>query len=317
MRRKGKRRKLKPDILIVCEGKTEEIYFKSIKEEIERSDCAINIIVKETGKSTAVELIEAAQSEITQDDKNDQYWAVFDKNGYTKHEEAFKIAQKRGKKVNIAFSSICFEHWILLHYEQNKTPFPKCKDVIDHLDNPAYYPGYEKPIVTYHNLKDKTERAIKNAAWLRYNMQDELKQNDGKIYKINPYTDVDKLISILISYDREIIWGKIGEFVLFEDLRIKFEKCEEHHNDLSVGIIIENNTSNTYIENNNTKNFYLTDNTGQHFNFILKESVIIANGETKKFELIFPESAASNDAILNFQFKNYVLLVKLEYKDTE
>ncbi len=50
MERKGKKRKLKSYILIVCEGKTEEIYFKSIKEDVEYSDYTIDIIVKKTDK---------------------------------------------------------------------------------------------------------------------------------------------------------------------------------------------------------------------------------------------------------------------------
>lgn len=313
MRRQGKKRKLKPYILIVCEGQTEEIYFKSIKEDIEKSDYTFEVIVKETDKTTAVELVELAQSQISKDDKDAQYWAVFDRNGYTKHAEAFKVSKKRGKEIDIAFSSICFEHWVLLHYEKNSTPFSKCKNVIDYLDSSGLYPDYEKATVIYHNLKNKIDRAMENAAWLRHKMEYELKQNGGEIYKVNPYTNIDKLVSILIGYNQEIIWGRMGEFSSIEGLCIKIEECEERQNDLILRIVMKNShKSHTHIENNESKNFYLTDNKKRRSDSTIEETVIIANNETKNFELIFPKVDRSNDTILNFKFKRYVLLVRLE-----
>ena len=72
-----------------------------------------------------------------------------------------------------------------------------------------------------------------------------------------------------------------------------------------------NHKSYTHLENNNSQNFYLTDNKGKRFDFIIEKAVIIAENETKNFELIFPKSAVSNDTKLNFQFKNYILFVEL------
>jgi YHS domain-containing protein len=56
-----------------------------------------------------------------------EVWAVFDKDGHPNHEEAFELASTdiAGKKVNIAFTSIAFEYWILLHFESNHTAFVK------------------------------------------------------------------------------------------------------------------------------------------------------------------------------------------------
>ena len=83
----------------------------------------------ESIKTDAVNLVKLAKQEI----KNyDEVWAVFDKDGYTKHEKAFDDAQKHG--IKLGFSSIAFEHWILLHYEQNRTAFPKSQKVIDYLE---------------------------------------------------------------------------------------------------------------------------------------------------------------------------------------
>ena len=60
----------------------------------------------------------------------DEVWVVFDKDGYTKHEEVFELAKNGAREVKIAFSSIAFEHWALLHFTKCSTAFPKsdCKD---------------------------------------------------------------------------------------------------------------------------------------------------------------------------------------------
>lgn len=51
----------------------------------------------------------------------DESWVIFDKDGYTKHSEAFKLARQHN--IKIAFSSISIETWILSHFERNKIAF--------------------------------------------------------------------------------------------------------------------------------------------------------------------------------------------------
>ncbi|MCP4346785.1 MAG: RloB domain-containing protein [Desulfobacterales bacterium] len=317
MRRGRQKRKLKPYLLIVCEGTVvEEYYFKSIIEELDNDEYAFDVVLVESEKTTAVELVKVTQSYITKDDKEAQFWAVFDKNGYTKHEQAFKLAEKRGKKVNIAFSSIAFEHWVLLHYEQNKTPFSKSGNVIDYLDKSGHYPGYmkreEKAELIYPELRDKTETAIENAAWLRYEMKTDLDLQDGKIYQINPYTDIDRLISILLNYNKQIIWGNIGETIPVDGLNIRIANCTESENNLVMEVLIENNQSVAYVENNESRNFYLTDdNSRKNFECKIEPPVLIFPDETKSFKLVFSDMAMLNNIKLNFEFKNNLLIVPL------
>ncbi len=311
--RKRKRRKLKPYLLIVCEGETEEYYFKSIKEQLDSNEYAFDVVVAESEKNTAVELVKEAQSYITKDDKDAQFWAVFDKNGYTKHEQAFQLAEKRGKNVKIAFSSIAFEHWVLLHYEQNKTPFPKSEDVIEHLEKSGYYPGYmkreQKAVLIYPDLRDKTETAIENAAWLRYETRSDLALQNGKIYQVNPYTDIDRLISILLNFDKQIIWGNVGEAISVDGLNIRIASCSESENSLVIKVSIENNQSLTYVENNESRNFYLTDGSGNSFECRIEPPVLISPGEIKPFNLVFSDMATLHSIKLNFKFKNNLLIV--------
>ena len=194
-----KLRQLKPSIYIVCEGtNTERIYFEAIAQENDVFEkYAITVYPSEEDqikaskkegesiKTDAVNLVKLAKQEV----KNyDEVWAVFDKDGYTKHEEAFDDADKHG--IKLGFSSIAFEHWILLHYEQNRTAFPKSQNVIDYLEQAGYFTGYSKKadISIYPRLQHLTQTAIENAAWLRMQMAKDLAACDNKKYELNPYT---------------------------------------------------------------------------------------------------------------------------------
>ncbi len=148
-----------------------------------------------------------------------EVWAVFDKDVHPKHEEAFELAQQEieGKTVNIAFSSIAFEHWFLLHFEKNQTPFLKsacrikqnyfncgtgefpedcygAKCLAGYLKINQYLPNYIKSGATtnFKLLLQNQQIAFENAAWLRFKMP--LNQ---PIYELNPYTTVDKLVKSL------------------------------------------------------------------------------------------------------------------------
>ena len=61
----------------------------------------------------------------------DEVWVFFDKDGHPKAKEAFEMARITeidGKKINIAFSSRCFEYYLLLHFERKHPEFhnPVC-----------------------------------------------------------------------------------------------------------------------------------------------------------------------------------------------
>src|SRR6476661_4571986 len=142
--RKKKGKQLNYSIYIVCEGtNTEPIYFKAIAEQedvvkeyrvtvypSEEDQIKASKKEGESIKTDAVNLVKIAKREREINNYN-EVWVVFDKDGYTKHEEAFLYAKTHGVKV--AFSSIAFEHWILLHYEPNREAFDKSQNVIDYL----------------------------------------------------------------------------------------------------------------------------------------------------------------------------------------
>lgn len=155
----------------------------------------------------------------------DEIWAVFDRDGHTYHKEAFELAENEinGKKVNIGFSSRSFEQWILLHFEKSVNPFEKteCKNEKGKPLNCNKHIGCQgnKCLVGYIRkhflptyaksnecedlakimsiLMKNKDKAFENAAWLKAEMKPNLAQNQGKIYEINPYTNLDILLKRL------------------------------------------------------------------------------------------------------------------------
>ncbi len=222
-------------IFIACEGQsTEPNYFQAIQEEVEDNGLLVITVYpdnkEKNNRTDPMGLIIECQKRLTQG--FDEVWAVYDKNGYLKHKEVLDAANTpiSGKTVNIAFSSISFEVWILLHFEKSITAFVKsdCKDATDHYINCGsninpgdcngarcvagqlrvknYFPDYSKKklINIYRYLKPYTYNAIINAAWLEKNLT-----QGADFYDQNPYTTVDKLIKRLFDIHDEYSWGVI------------------------------------------------------------------------------------------------------------
>jgi RloB-like protein len=240
-----KPRKFPTTIFIACEGRnTEPAYFERIKEQIEDDgNFALTIYPnneEKEPKTDVIGLIKECQERI---EDFDEVWAVYDKNGYTKHKEAIELAneEKNGKKVKIAFSSIAFEVWVLLHFERNDNVFDKsdCKNeagkyigcgkenvtdgcngstcVSGYLRSKGYLPTYSKKknLDIYPALKDKTVTAIINAAWLSTKYNDDI-----LIYNRNPYTSIDFLIKRLFDIHNQYEWRWLNKS--FEFCNVEF-----------------------------------------------------------------------------------------------
>lgn len=189
--KRGKR-KVKRRLFIVCEGKkTEPYYLNGFIKDCNFRGKPVDVRVVKVEKNTAKELVEKAVA--LREIPGDEVWAVFDKNGYTKHHEAFKRA--KAQKVNIAFSSISFEYWILLHFEYSTRPFSSADKIIGYLKNKSYM-NYEKNDETiYDSIKDRTRTAMTHARKVR---KYQCEANPAyKIYELNPYTNVDELLKAI------------------------------------------------------------------------------------------------------------------------
>lgn len=171
----------------------------------------------ECPKTDPIGLINVA---IERKDDYDELWVVFDKNGYTKHKESFELAKKNN--INIAFSSIAFEIWVLLHFERSNDSFVKSANVISEKfhNNSKYIDDYAKSgdYSVFPKVQTKTIEAFKNASWLR----NWLYSNNPKysIYMVNPYTDVDALVKKLLLDEFIYEYREVGQNLIFDGVEM-------------------------------------------------------------------------------------------------
>lgn len=173
---------------------------------------------------------------ITQLEAYNEVWVIFDKDGHPKTKEAFEEAERNeveGKHVQIAFSSRCFEYYLLLHFELLYKAFEKSecnekkydrygsasKTVCFHCMTDRAIPGKachgEKCIngyarskgywkqskdsgSTYPLVKDRLWTGICNAHTVRW--KSNISDAEPDFYKRNPYIDVDRLTCRLMGY---------------------------------------------------------------------------------------------------------------------
>ncbi len=196
--RKQNNREVRERVLILCEGETEPIYFSGIKDEKMQTNppAANRITIHLTNKNTGRELVKLAKdlkkASETEQNPYDAVWVVIDKDGYTKHPETFN--QAKDNAFQIAFSSIAFEYWFLLHFTMTTAADSKADNLIKRLKK-AGYKEYDKKGNHYTILKDRTDSAIANARAARKILDIE----DTPIYTRNPYTDVDILVEYLMN----------------------------------------------------------------------------------------------------------------------
>lgn len=229
-----KKRKPPLSIFIACEGSnTEPLYFEKLNEIMEDEEnfpYAVTVYpdkeVDEKPKTDAIGLIKVA---IERKEDFDELWVVFDKDGYTKHKEAFDLAKENG--VNIAFSSISFESWVLLHFERNNMRFEKSANIIDEKfhKNTTYLKDYAKSgdYNIYPKIKDKTKEAFSNASWLRNWLNSTIPNYIN--YEVNPYTDVDFLVKKLLLDDVVYECRDIGQNLVFNEVKIEVNNVNNEY----------------------------------------------------------------------------------------
>lgn len=319
------KKKLFHTIFIACEGKnTEPHYLGRIVEAMdEERRISVTIFPKpkfvpgeegeegieeEHRRSDPVGLVEEAQRRLSEG--FDEAWAVFDKDGHTGVAKAFQLATEAtdGKRVNIAFSSIAFEHWVLLHFERNTTAFLKSKNIIDECflsTGSGFFPNYAKRRETdiYPVLKDKTLTAIENSAWLRQQMQAALENGDGKFYELNPYTDADCLVKKLLDIPLEFTWANYNEDAHFAGFTIRASQGGN-----AISIHLSNHTERAFVLNpGNTANYFFLHN--YDYSLQIAQTVMIAPGNSAVIELN-SEVPLPNTARLVFQVENERLLIE-------
>ena len=199
---------MKPNkrILILCEDKKSSLlYFKSFKndEEFKRHLQAADVDVFHPKNFSPLGLVNDAikrqrEATVEKNPYND-IWVVFDKDKHTNIHSAYTKAQKNKEKfkINIAISIICFEYWILLHFNRSTRAFNTCDELISFIKM-NYFPKYNKCTNCFEELRDKIDTAIKNGKWVEKQVKNDINRGT-KAYNLGAYTDVHKLVEKLIK----------------------------------------------------------------------------------------------------------------------
>ena len=126
---------VKPILRIFCEGKkTEPHYFNGYIGRKFPANSRLKVIrIEPTKKNTPKELVEEAVKAKKAALDGDVFWVVYDRESEQKypdglHEKAHSNAQKNG--VFIALSNVCFEVWLLLHFQESTAAYTHCDDLI-------------------------------------------------------------------------------------------------------------------------------------------------------------------------------------------
>lgn len=103
---------------IAAEGeKTEVQYFSQLKSELNSSRVQLHIIEREQPSHSAPRHVLASLLQFKKTEKikaSDQLWLVIDKDRWQQQLDEV-CANARKENIHIAFSSPCFELWLLLH----------------------------------------------------------------------------------------------------------------------------------------------------------------------------------------------------------
>jgi hypothetical protein len=179
---------------IFCEGSTEEAYFEAYKRKIHCAAVVIEHSHHGDPKGLVAEAIKAKEGSPA----NDIFWVVYDaeelsqRNKLRSHSEAFQAANRNG--INIAFSAICFEVWLLLHFIPNPSMFLQPSKAVKELQK--YIKNYKKgDLNILTTLLDKLSAARLNAASLAQRQQ--RNNPDVPMYEYNPYTTVHLLLDAI------------------------------------------------------------------------------------------------------------------------
>lgn len=183
------------------EGETERNYFLGIKQDpdFKKKLSALTVKVELSKKQASTAMVEQTLSLMDAADREgnpyDTAWLVFDHDHNPKRREAWMEAQKDASlKNNIAFSSIAFEQWYLLHFAQSARPYATSAALIKALKK--FLPDYQKAQRNdFQILKDHLDRGLENANWLHQERQKE----DTPIFDQNPVTTVHFLLAYLLS----------------------------------------------------------------------------------------------------------------------
>ena len=102
----------KEEVLVVCGGQTEQIYFNAFKQ-VFRPSLGNVIVVTAVAAKHPMQIVEYAIKAKQRKDSYNVIWCVFDKDDFKDFDVAITFAQRNN--IGVAFSNQAFEVWFINH----------------------------------------------------------------------------------------------------------------------------------------------------------------------------------------------------------
>jgi len=192
-------------LLILCEdGKSSQTYLKSFKkdEKLKRKLSAVSIEIYRPDDNSPLGLVNEAikkQKQAKQDrNKYDDIWVVLDRDRHAQMPEALGLALN--KKINFGLSVVCFEYWVLLHYEKTTHGFRNCAEIITRIKK-NHLGSYTKGSFSFAEITFRIKDAIENGYWLEKQIEPDILRGK-KPYELAAYTNLHRLVQKLIDPDK-------------------------------------------------------------------------------------------------------------------
>jgi len=310
----SKQKSIKKTVYILTEGKTEEAYFARIGEILGNDTdwkYSVTVEVREIIDGSKTDPVKMVKEAKEHKGSFSEIWVVFDKDRERDilNEKAIALALK--SKIKIAFSSISFEHWIILHFEKSTFAFQR-SDCESRSTNAVpvicvcggticastyikqnYYPTfYKAKSKLFDELKSNSVNAIENAAWLRLH-----KSPFTDIHTLNPYSDVDILLAELLN-ESKVEYHSIGQMFNFNTANILVRSHSRNGNSILVTLNI-NNQGAVAFPINNIQQFSVLDEHRVSFSYSVNQVVLIQPGTNKDVVLTF--TVTQNSQLLTFK----------------
>jgi hypothetical protein len=203
LRRQWGVKELEKRFLIVCEDTKSAIaYFKALKKHLNLAATSV-IVAHSGGRTQPIQVVEEAvarkkeaASPRSGTEPFDHVWCVVDGDYRDKIPSARAKAKTYG--IKLAISTMCFEYWVLLHFEECDKPTLDCDGVIHNLKS-RHLPDYEKGDCDFRLIVEGVDIASQRAERLR---KPGIERGDLPEEQ-NPCSEVYKLInSILETSDK-------------------------------------------------------------------------------------------------------------------
>ncbi len=200
---------------IFCEGeKTEPNYIEGYLKTLQDNALREVIRIADTDKNTPPELVrEAAQAKNGGNyPEGDEFWVVYDRESKQKypdrlHDQALTLAIDNG--VNVVLSNVCFEQWLILHFNDSSACYASFDDLIT---NSCLKAEIKKATKQKY---DKADKRIFDA--VREGIPDARRRAESinkrtlasapagitKPYLLNPYTDMPKLLNAIDNFSKK------------------------------------------------------------------------------------------------------------------